>query len=119
MFSYFDKQWLKSDDIVQERWKVRNWLEQNGWGRYVAEFHAQHVHDLNTLRALSADDLKGIGLSKIGDRRKFLSQAQEQPTAEPVTPAPKSPMVSGGSLANLRAARAASVTVRGILSEYY
>ena len=77
MFTYFERSWLKSDEAIRQQRQVRYWLELHGWADYVNAFHSQAVHDLETVRSLTQDDLKGLGLTRIGDRRKFLSQVEE------------------------------------------
>lgn len=51
---------------------VSAWLAQLGLAEYAAAFDANHV-DLATLRQLTADDLRDIGVSSVGHRRRLLS----------------------------------------------
>ena len=50
---------------------VSAWLRQLGLGEYAAAFAANHI-DLATLRQLTADDLREIGMSSVGHRRRLL-----------------------------------------------
>ncbi|MBN9488689.1 MAG: AAA family ATPase [Alphaproteobacteria bacterium] len=50
---------------------VSAWLQQLGLGEYAAAFAANHI-DLATLRQLTADDLRDIGVSSVGHRRRLL-----------------------------------------------
>ena len=47
------------------------WLEELGLGKYTAAF-AQNAVDANVLPDLTGDDLKDIGVTAVGDRRKLL-----------------------------------------------
>lgn len=50
---------------------VSAWLRQLGLGEYATAFAANHV-DLATLRQLTADDLREIGINSVGHRRRLL-----------------------------------------------
>ncbi|MCW5748611.1 MAG: AAA family ATPase, partial [Alphaproteobacteria bacterium] len=50
---------------------VSAWLKQLGLGDYVAAFAANHV-DAATLRQLTVDDLRELGVASIGHRRRLL-----------------------------------------------
>ncbi len=50
---------------------VSAWLEQLGLGEYAAAFAANHV-DAATLRQLTAEDLRELGVSSVGHRRRLL-----------------------------------------------
>ena len=64
---------------------VEVWLARLGLGKYASTFAAQEV-DLDTLRRLSEDDLRELGLP-LGARRKILQAAAIPETGVP-TPAP-------------------------------
>jgi class 3 adenylate cyclase len=51
---------------------VASWLRGLGLGQYAASFEDNAV-DAETLRELTADDLKELGVSLVGHRRKLLS----------------------------------------------
>ena len=50
---------------------VADWLERLGLGRYEAAFHDNDV-DAEMLPGLTADDLKEIGITSLGHRRRLL-----------------------------------------------
>jgi len=67
---------------------VAGWLQEMGLGAYATAF-AEHAIDAAVLPLLTADDLKEIGVLKVGDRRRLLAAvaalAPPLPaTAEPV-----------------------------------
>ena len=51
---------------------VGSWLRSLGLGQYTAAFEDNAV-DAETLRELTADDLKELGVSLVGHRRKLLA----------------------------------------------
>jgi class 3 adenylate cyclase/predicted ATPase len=77
--------------------EVAAWLRSLGLERYEAVFRDNDI-DVEVLPELTPDDLIGLGVSSIGDRRKLLSAIAELSTAAPI---------SGGSVAP--ACRAAPV----------
>ena len=74
---------------------IEHWLEGLGLGQYAAAFRANAV-DLATLPHLTADDLKELGVTAVGHRRRLLDAlaglaapqpaAAAQPPAEQVLP---------------------------------
>src|SRR5210317_1352 len=50
---------------------VRDWLESLGLGEYAAAFE-ENYNDGQVLAHLTADDLKEIGVSAVGHRRRLL-----------------------------------------------
>jgi len=50
---------------------VSAWLRQLGLGEYAAAFAANHI-DLATLRQLTVDDLRDLGINSVGHRRRLL-----------------------------------------------
>ena len=52
--------------------EVASWLRGLGLGQYAAAFEDNAI-DVETLRKLTADDLKELGVSLVGHRRKLLS----------------------------------------------
>jgi SAM domain (Sterile alpha motif) len=75
---------------------VEVWLDRLGLGKYASIFAAQEV-DLDTLRRLSEDDLRELGLP-LGARRKNLQAAASLPETgitTPVPPASDSRVVDG------------------------
>ena len=69
---------------------IEHWLEGLGLGQYAAAFRANAV-DLATLPHLTADDLKELGVTAVGHRRRLLDAlaglASPQPAAAPQPPA--------------------------------
>jgi class 3 adenylate cyclase len=51
---------------------VSAWLERLGLAEYAAAFGANHI-DWTTLRQLTSDDLRDIGVGSVGHRRRLLS----------------------------------------------
>ncbi len=51
---------------------VRAWLEELGLGNYARAF-AENDVDAATLPALTAEDLKEIGIASVGHRRRLLA----------------------------------------------
>ncbi|MDQ6433175.1 SAM domain-containing protein [Mesorhizobium sp. LHD-90] len=51
---------------------VDSWLRDLGLGQYAAAFEENAV-DADTSRELTADDLKELGVSLVGHRRKLLA----------------------------------------------
>lgn len=52
---------------------VSAWLEELGLGEYAADFEENHV-DGQVLAHLTADDLKDIGVTSVGHRRRLLEE---------------------------------------------
>lgn len=50
---------------------VRDWLEKLGLGQYAGSFAANHI-DGQLLRSLSADDLRELGVTSLGHRKRLL-----------------------------------------------
>src|SRR5262245_11455646 len=50
---------------------VRSWLEGLGLGQYADAFAANHI-DARVLRALTADDLRELGVASLGHRKRLL-----------------------------------------------
>jgi len=67
---------------------VSAWLKQLGLAEYAAAFEANHV-DWATLKELTADDLRDMGVVSIGHRRRLLSAiaALGQPPVDAESPA--------------------------------
>jgi hypothetical protein len=55
---------------------IARWLEQLGLGEHTAAF-AENRIDAETLRELTADDLKELGVVALGDRKKLLKAIAE------------------------------------------
>ena len=55
---------------------VAAWLERLGLGEYAATFAANHI-DEATLAALTADDLRELGVASLGHRKKLLQAIAE------------------------------------------
>src|SRR5208337_3876098 len=81
---------------------VGGWLRGLGLDRYEEKFRDNNI-DLDALPQLTADDLKDIGVSAVGDRRRLLAAIAALAGAKPpsdvpassLTPAPpKGPQVS-------------------------
>src|SRR5271155_697922 len=77
---------------------VGGWLRSLGLGQYEANFRDNKI-DADVLPQLTADDLKDIGLSAVGDRRRLLAAiaalSVETPSAS-VAPSPPKPRPARG-----------------------
>jgi SAM domain (Sterile alpha motif) len=67
---------------------VANWLRALGLERYEATFRANDV-DVELLPTLTADDLKELGITSLGHRRRFLEaiaalRLEGPPAGDPV-----------------------------------
>ena len=76
---------------------VGGWLRSLGLGQYEANFRDNKI-DADVLPQLTADDLKDIGVSAVGDRRRLLAAiaALSGPTPSanaPLLPNPRRPSV--------------------------
>ena len=63
---------------------VSTWLRKLGLGEYAAAFAANHI-DWATLRRLTADDLRDIGVNSVGHRRRLLEAIARLDDAGPNT----------------------------------
>ena len=52
--------------------EITNWLQGLGLEQYASAFHDNAI-DAEVLRELTADDLKDLGISLVGHRRKLLA----------------------------------------------
>ena len=68
---------------------IGGWLRRLGLGEYEANFQDNKI-DADVLPQLTADDLKDIGVSAVGDRRKLLSAIATLSGPTPSTNAPAS-----------------------------
>ena len=77
---------------------VGGWLRSLGLGQYEANFRDNKI-DADVLPQLTADDLKDLGVSPVGDRRRLLAAiaalSVETPSAS-VTPSPPKPTPARG-----------------------
>src|SRR6476620_10269494 len=77
---------------------VGGWLRSLGLGQYEANFRDDKI-DADVLPQLTADDLKDIGVSAVGDRRRLLAAIAplcvETPSAS-VAPSPPRPRPAQG-----------------------
>jgi class 3 adenylate cyclase len=67
---------------------VRRWLAEQGLEQY-AEAFAENAIDGETLRALTAEDLKELGVAALGHRKKLLqaiARLRDEPTTAAATP---------------------------------
>jgi class 3 adenylate cyclase len=78
--------------------EVGGWLRSLGLGQYEANFRDNKI-DADVLPGLTADDLKDIGVSAVGDRRRLLAAiatlSVETPSAS-VAPSPLKPRPARG-----------------------
>ncbi|HZZ24182.1 MAG TPA: hypothetical protein VFE60_17075 [Roseiarcus sp.] len=77
---------------------VGSWLRSLGLGQYEANFRDNKI-DADVLPHLTADDLKDIGVSAVGDRRRLLAAiaALSGPAPSVDTPtSPRKPAPGGG-----------------------
>jgi class 3 adenylate cyclase/predicted ATPase len=70
---------------------VGEWLRGLGLGRYEANFRDNKI-DADLLPRLSADDLKDIGVSALGDRLRLLDAIAALASAKPAADVPASPL---------------------------
>ncbi len=66
---------------------VRAWLEGHGLGRYAEAFASNDV-DAEVLRTLTADDLKELGITSLGHRKKLLAAVADLAAAGERGPTP-------------------------------
>jgi class 3 adenylate cyclase len=66
---------------------VRAWLKDHGLGQYAEAFASNDV-DAEVLRALTADDLKELGVASLGHRKKLLAAVAALDAAGKGEPAP-------------------------------
>jgi class 3 adenylate cyclase/tetratricopeptide (TPR) repeat protein len=64
---------------------IRAWLEQLGLGQYAEAFDANHIDD-DVLRGLTAEDLRELGVSSLGHRKRLLDAIAR--IAESAAPSP-------------------------------
>ena len=78
---------------------VGGWLRSLGLGQYEANFRENKI-DVDVLPQLTADDLKDIGVSAVGDRRRLLAAiaALSGPTPSTNAPASSSKQAPGKGL---------------------
>ena len=69
---------------------VRGWLRSLGLDQYEANFQDNKI-DADVLPHLTADDLKDIGVSTVGDRRRLLAAIAALSFPKPSVNAPASP----------------------------
>src|SRR5271156_3595213 len=69
---------------------VGGWLRGLGLGQYEANFRDNKI-DADVLPQLTADDLKDIGVSAVGDRRRLLAAIAALTGTSPPADAPASP----------------------------
>ncbi len=55
---------------------VGAWLEDHGLGQYAEDFASNDI-DVALLRTLTADDLKELGVTSLGHRKKLLAAIAE------------------------------------------
>ena len=72
---------------------VGSWLEHHGLGQYAQAFASNDV-DADVLSALTADDLKELGVASLGHRKKLLAaiaelDAADRPPALSAVPVPR------------------------------
>ena len=60
---------------------IKSWLEEIGMGEYWGKFEANKI-DEATLKAMTEDDLKDIGIDALGDRKKLKSNIDEYITKQ-------------------------------------
>ena len=66
---------------------VRTWLEDHGLGQYAEAFASNDV-DAEVLRTLTADDLKELGVTSLGHRKKLLAAIAELDATGEAAPGP-------------------------------
>src|SRR5215469_13449914 len=57
---------------VERGMDLGDWLRGLGLGRYEEQFRENNI-DVDVLPQLTADDLRDVGVSAVGDRRRLLS----------------------------------------------
>jgi SAM domain (Sterile alpha motif) len=70
---------------------IAAWLRDLGLERYIEAFEANDV-DAAVLRTLSADDLKELGVTSLGHRKKLLDAIDAL-----TTPPPEDPVAGAGA----------------------
>jgi hypothetical protein len=64
---------------------VEAWLQDLGLERYAPAFHDNEI-DARVLPSLTAEDLKDLGVTLVGHRRRLLDAIDPQPTFTFATP---------------------------------
>jgi hypothetical protein len=67
---------------------VRGWLIELGLGQYAEAFAANHIDEAN-LRALDANDLRELGVTSLGHRKRPLeaiADLRDKPAGPPGSP---------------------------------
>jgi len=67
---------------------IRGWLIELGLGQYAEAFEANHIDEM-TLRELTADDMRELGVASLGHRKR-LSQAIAELGQQPADARPAS-----------------------------
>ena len=79
---------------------IRAWLRSLGLERYEPAFRENEI-DWALLPKLTADDLKDLGVSLVGHRRKLLEAIAELSAASaPAEPVPPTALIGGSPLPN-------------------
>ena len=58
----------------REAGNVKLWLAENGFVKYIPAFEENGI-SLDLIPTLTSEDLKSIGIAKLGDRKRFLERA--------------------------------------------
>src|SRR5256885_812250 len=67
--------------------EITDWLRGLGLEQYASAFHDNAI-DVEVLPDLTADDLKDLGISLVGHRRKLLAAIARLRDEPPISPAP-------------------------------
>jgi hypothetical protein len=95
---------------------VGGWLRSLGLGQYEAAFRDNAI-DAEALRELTADDLKDLGVSLVGRRRKLLAAIAARRPSPPCSAAPTEPRPEEGAGLGASAAGAGGNARLGTLME--
>ena len=52
---------------------IKAWLKENGMGEHWEKFESNKI-DEDTLKSMTEDDLKDIGIDALGDRKKLIEE---------------------------------------------
>ena len=80
---------------------VANWLKQHGFEQYIEMFDHHGIDDLELLRSLTSEDLKEMGVTLLGQRKRLLTTIEtlsvpDTTSVDDVAPAQGAEQKSGG-----------------------
>ncbi|MBL4908283.1 MAG: hypothetical protein JKX94_12580, partial [Sneathiella sp.] len=71
--------------VTTNKLSFHDWIVSIGLEKYLAALEIEEI-DLDIVETLSDSDLKELGISKLGDRRRFLKAVEKRFQAGPAQP---------------------------------